>query len=86
MAFIEDVLCSLGLGKEITPYSHRITIYGKCGCLIEGVKKIVCFSKTQVEILLKTGVLIVLGENLQIKKYGDGEIALIGLISGVSYK
>ena len=86
MAFIEDALSYLGLGKEITPYSNRVTIFGKSGCLIEGVKRICYFSENRVEFALKNGVLEIVGENLKIKKYGDGEVSLIGIITGVRYK
>ena len=86
MAFIEDALHCLGLGKEITPYSHRVTLYGKCGCLVEGIKKILLFTENQVEFSLKAGTLVINGENLKIKKYGEGEVALVGCVTGVSYK
>ena len=86
MAFIEDALSFLGLGKEITPYSHRITLYGQNGALIEGVKKILTFSEMEVQLALKDCLLKVVGENLKIKKYGDGEVALVGFITGVCYK
>ena len=86
MAFIEDTLSFLGLGKEITPYSYRVTIYGKSGCLIEGVKRICHFSGDRVEFALKNCILEIVGENLKIKKYGDGEVSLVGQISGVRYK
>ena len=86
MAFIEDALSFLGLDKEITPYSHRITLYGKNGALIEGVKKILVFSENEVQLALKDSLLKIVGENLKIKKYGDGEVALVGFITGVCYK
>ena len=86
MAFIEDALSYLGLGKEITPYCHRVTIYGKSGCLVEGVRRILQFSEVKVEFALKNCVLEIVGENLKIKKYGDGEVSLVGIITGVRYK
>ncbi|MBQ7373225.1 MAG: YabP/YqfC family sporulation protein [Clostridia bacterium] len=86
MTFIEDALFYLGLGKEITPYSHRVTLYGKSGCLIEGVKKILFFSENRIEFSLKNCALTVVGENLKIKKYGDGEVAIVGVITGANFK
>ena len=86
MAFIEDAMCLMGLGNEITPYSHRITLFGKCGCLIEGAKKILGFSATEIEISLKTSILVLKGKDLKIKKYCESEIALVGIIEEVTYK
>ncbi|MBE5742844.1 MAG: hypothetical protein E7360_05995 [Clostridiales bacterium] len=84
MSFIEDTLKLLGL-SEIAPYSHRITLYGKSGALIEGVKKITVYSQNRVEFLIKGSILVVLGEGIKITKYGEGEVALTGKITGVSY-
>lgn len=86
MVFIEETLKFLGLGNEITPYPHRVTILGTQGGLVEGVKRIVFYSPTEVWINLKKGDLKIMGENLKIKKYGDGEIALVGKITGVCYQ
>ena len=84
MAFIEDTLKLLGL-SEIVPYSHRVTLLGKSGAIIEGVKKITVYSEKRVEFLIKGCILIISGENLKIIKYGEGEVTLKGKITGVSY-
>ena len=85
MSFMEDTFNVLGL-SGIAPYSHRITLYGKNGALIEGVKKIVVYAENRVEFLIKNSVLVICGENIKIVKYGEGEVVLKGKISGVSYK
>lgn len=85
MAFIEKALGVLGFGKELTPYSHRVTLYGKNGALIEGVKKIAIYTESRVEFLIKDCMLVILGENIKITKYGEGEVCLIGKITGVNY-
>lgn len=84
MSFIEDTLNLLGL-SEIAPYTHRITLFGKSGALISGVKKIIVYSESRVEFLIKGCVLIISGESIKIIKYGEGEVALKGKITGVSY-
>lgn len=86
MAFIEDALNFLGFEKEITPYSHRITVYGERGAVVEGVKKIEFYSEEKIEFALKKSVLVLSGERLKIKKYGDGEVLVVGSVKGVCYK
>lgn len=86
MVFIEDALSFLGLGKEITPYEHRVTLFGTAGGLIEGVKRIVCYTPSEIRLQLKKGGLTIVGEGLKIKKYGDGEVALVGKITEVCYQ
>lgn len=85
MVFIEDALSFLGLGKEITPYLYRVTLFGTSGGLIEGVERIVFYSPQELQLKLKKGELKIVGEGLKIKKYGDGEVALVGKITGVCY-
>ena len=85
MAFIENALGILGFGKEITPYSHRVTLYGKSGALIEGVKKIAIYTEERVEFLIKECMLVISGSNIKITKYCEGEVCLVGEITGVNY-
>ena len=86
MVFIEDALSFLGLGKEITPYPHRLTLFGRSGAIVEGAQSIVFYSQDEVRISLKKGQVKIVGEGLKIKKYGDGEVALVGKIAGVCYQ
>lgn len=86
MAFIEDALNFLGFEKEITPYSHRITLYGERGAVVEGVRRIDFYSEEKIEFALKKSVLVLNGERLKIKKYGEGEVLVVGNVKGVCYR
>ena len=82
---IEDNMCASGLGREITPYPYRITLFGSSCVLVEGVKKIFSFSPTKVEFVLKGSSLTFLGENFVIKKYDESEVCLKGKVLEVKF-
>lgn len=84
MAFLDEVGLRLGISDEIGVFSYRVILLGGRQVVIEGVKRISCFSENRVELEIKGGVLAVEGEKLKITKYGEGEIALSGVISGVA--
>ncbi len=82
MALFENLLDSLGIDCELTPYRYRYYVYGKCGGWFEGVT-IVSYSKDEVIFKIHDGKLQVKGKNLSVKKYVEKEVALTGEIYGV---
>lgn len=83
MTFLEDATSILGLQQEITPYPYRVTIFGKCGGIIEGVKSITLYSETRIEISVKSASLVIIGNGLKIKAYDQSEVVIVGKIMGV---
>ena len=83
MTFLEDALSLLGLKQELTPYPYRITLFGKCGGIIEGVKAIELYSEERIEILAKSVRLVIVGEKLKIKTYDQSQVVVVGKITGV---
>ncbi|MBR2384804.1 MAG: YabP/YqfC family sporulation protein [Clostridia bacterium] len=83
MTFLEDALSLLGLKQELTPYAYRITLLGKSGGIIEGVKTVDLYSDSRIEIGVKSAKLVVVGENLKIKTYDQNQIVIVGKITGV---
>ena len=81
---VDGLLECFGLGGEIRPAKYRFTVCAGCGGVFEGVKKIETYSRGEVVLLISGGKLVVKGENLGIKKYGESEIALSGRITGVT--
>ena len=83
MTFLEDALSLLGLKQEITPYPYRITVFGKCGGIVEGVKSIGLYSESRIEILVKGATLVIVGDRLKIKTYDQSQVVIVGKITGV---
>ncbi len=83
MTFLEDALSLLGLKQELTPYPYRITLFGKCGGIIEGVKAITLYSESRIEISVKSATVVVVGDGLKIKSYDQSQAVIVGKITGV---
>lgn len=80
MGLIENIFESLGLQDLVCEKDSRITLIGKTACYIEGVKSIKSYSNEEVFLRLKDGEFIITGEELFIKKYCEGDIAICGKI------
>ena len=83
MTFLEDALSLLGLKQELTPYPYRITVLGRCGGIVEGVKSIGLYSENRIEILVKGTTLVIVGDKLKIKTYDQSQVVIVGKITGV---
>ncbi|MBR2336888.1 MAG: YabP/YqfC family sporulation protein [Clostridia bacterium] len=83
MTFLEDALSLLGLKQELTPYPYRITVFGKSGAVIEGIKSIELYSEERIEISVRGTTLTIVGDKLKIKNYDQSEVVIVGKITGV---
>ena len=83
MTFLEDALSLLGLKQELAPYPYRVTLFGKCGGIIEGVKTIEFYSEQRIEILVKGAKIVIVGDQLKIKTYDQSQVVIVGKITGV---
>lgn len=83
---LDELTGKFGLPIDLSPESYRYSVYGKSGGLFEGVRTICAFSEDKIILCVKNGTLIVTGEKLAIKKYGEREIAVSGRIVGVELK
>ena len=91
MSFIENIVASLGLDVNLCPMPYRIVILGGTAGYFENIKGIKSYSKTEIILYLKKGTITVVGEDLYIKKYCEGDVLIGGNIlsyqvSGVEKK
>ena len=85
MKLFEELLARLPLDKEILQNGAKIVLYGKKLAYFEEVKKIFAFSATELLLLTKGGKVQVLGDNLVIAQYGEGDLLLQGIVQSVQY-
>lgn len=83
MSFIDNIKESLGLVSIGEPL-YRAVIFGENSVYIENVKGIISYSKDRIEVLLKSGTLIIVGENLVVKKYCGGDLAICGKVKNLT--
>ncbi len=69
--------------SEVVSYPFRISVLGKSGLIIEGVKRILSYSETEIAVEIKKGYIVLSGENLQIKKFGERETAIKGTVKEI---
>lgn len=82
MGFIDSIRCEIGEGFDLLPF--RAVLFGDRSVYIENVKSIKSYSKEKIELCLKRGYVVITGEELSIKKYCLGDLAICGKIKGFS--
>ncbi len=63
--------------------SYRAVLFGDDAIYLENVRAIVGYSSEEVKLSLKKGGLAIKGENLYLKKYCDGDLAVCGKIASI---
>ena len=84
MSFLEEIKNALGI--DLSAEAYRITVLGEKGAYFENVKCIKYYGEKEVALLLHKGELLVKGENLIIKKYCAGDVAVCGKITAIEKK
>ena len=82
MSLIEKIAAELGIDDEIFS-GIKYSVFDGHSAYIQGIKGIISFTDTQIELQLKKGKLILTGENLFIKKLWQGDAAVCGNIISV---
>lgn len=83
---LSGLLEKFGLGGEIAPAKYRYSVCAGVGGLFEGVKRIETFSENQVVLCVCGGKLVVGGLRLSIKAYGESQVRLGGVVTGVTFE
>ncbi len=84
MAFLENILQSLGLNDNVEKEFNKIMIFGDKGAFFEGIKGIKAFSSEQIILFAKKGEVLVKGERLYIKKFCMGDVVICGKIKEIA--
>ncbi len=61
----------------------KVTMFGSNAIYIEGAKTIKYYTKQEIFIILKNGGIKIIGEDLFIKKYCLGDVAICGKIQQI---
>lgn len=73
----------MGAGEDLAFGGGKAVFYaGRCACF-ENVKSIAEFSSESVTLTLRKGSVRAAGENLQIERYGGGDLVLRGNVKSV---
>lgn len=80
MKLFDEIMSRLGVEEELVFGGVKYVVFdGRCA-YFENVKGIGDFSSNEVQILLKKGILKVTGNNLYIRRFIEGDLAVYGEI------
>lgn len=85
MSFFDSILESLGVDGTPAGQFLRLTLIGNknggfCYAYIENVLSVKSYSPQEIIVCVKGGGVIIKGENMFIKKYCQGDLAVCGKI------
>lgn len=83
MGFMENIAESLGLKDIGAERCFRAVLIGEESCYLENVASVKSYSPDKIELYLKKGGLKITGENLFIKKFCAGDLAVCGKIKAI---
>ena len=83
MGFINEILKCFTPEELPCEPSYRAVIFGDTAGYFEKVLTIKSYQPNEIILTLKKGVIVIKGENLYIKKYCMGDVAVCGKIKGI---
>lgn len=82
MTLIEKIAAELGIDCPLAGAGFNYTVFSQ-SAYFQGVKGIESFSPAEISLYLKKGRVLIEGEQMQIKKWYMGDVAIIGSICAV---
>ncbi len=83
MSFIENILESFGIEKNVENSMEKAILFGDQGIFLEGIKGIKTFDYNQIILFTKKGEIKLTGEKLFIKKFCMGDVVVCGKIVAI---
>ena len=81
MSFINEIAGVFG-GENVTP-TFRVILFGGNAAYVEGVKAIKSYSQDKIELFIRKGEIKLTGEELVVKKFCAGDLAVCGKIKSI---
>ena len=82
--FVDEIAKKLKLTGEILPFC--VTILGRKGVYVSGVKNVVLTEPNAVKLAVSKGVLEVLGKDLKFVEIGGGDVYIEGEVISAEIK
>ena len=83
MNFLENVLEVFGIGDIGKECLFKGIILGDKAVYLENVCGIAHYTKEEISVRLRRGGIVIYGEELFVKKYCAGDLAVCGKIKGI---
>ena len=84
--YVQNILMNSPVSSEVIQNAAYILIRGNNSIHIENYKKILEYSTCKIILCDRYKKIIILGDNLFIKYFFDGELDIVGRISSIIYQ
>lgn len=85
MSFKDNIFTAIGV-TDLTPPPFKLTLIGKRGIYIEGVKRLLDVTPCNVEVEVKHKILSLKGKHLNVTSIDGGDVAISGEITTIEIK
>ncbi len=85
MSFKNNIFTAIGI-TDLSPVGFRITLIGKSGVYVEGVKSLIDVTPTKIDVDVKTKTITFKGIRLNVTSLSGGDLSISGEIIGVELK
>ena len=85
MSFKDNIFTALGIA-DLSPLAFKLTLIGKSGVYVEGVKSLVDVAPTYIDVDVKSKIISFKGKNLNVTSLNSGDVAISGEITHVELK
>ena len=85
MSFKNNIFTALGI-SDVVPCGFRLTLLGKNGVYVEGVKRLLDVNACYILIDVKNKVISLKGNGLSVTSLSSGDVAITGEITHIELK
>ena len=85
MSFKDNIFSALGV-TDLTPCEYRLTLVGRNGIYVEGVKKLLDVTPCRIVMDLKCRILTLNGCCLTVTSLINGDLSVSGEICSIEFK
>lgn len=82
--FKDELKRKLDIKSEVLPFT--LTMLSRSKMMISGVKSVMLSNGEQLKFRLTSGVILIVGEGLQIVEIGGGDAYIKGYIGGIQFE
>ena len=85
MSFKDNIFTAIGI-TDLTPIGFKLTLIGKSGIYLEGVKSLLDVTPFYIDVDVKNKIISLKGNNLNVTSLSGGDVAISGEITSVELK
>ena len=85
MSFKDNIFTAIGI-TDLSPLGFKLTLIGKNGVYVEGVKSLVDVAPCCIDVDVKSKIISFKGKNLNVTSLNSGDVSISGEITLIELK